>query len=450
MKTGTELELALSFKERVTELERQNEAYKKQLISSPLAGQRENSDEKRAMRSFNVSNIKKLLEVNTCDPKFKHVPDEVKQQVINLKETVDTARAIAVCYYGGKADRIGRTEKEDKIQNLSKELEASPFGKEVMLPMMKAYTTGANPDWLSEITAAAYMAEFELDRKVTGLFRDTPMPSNPYHHPTQDGTTTARIIGENVTITEASFPTGRLTFDSTKLGQFAVIPEEMNEDSAPSIIPTIREDVISAQERAYETAIINGNAADLVALAADDARKAWDGLRKLGADNSAFGGTFDFTGTLTDAGMKAMKKQGGKFTVNPSALAWIASASTYHQMTGLEVFSTAEKFGNTLFTNLTGVLGAALGIPVIISEFYPETLDATGIDPFAPSTFTGLILVNRQRFFMGTRRPIRVRVMADLPQNDRMLMSSYSRKDFQGRVQSASETSVVVGFNIAS
>ena len=362
---------------------------------------------------------------------------------------MDSARAIAVLFYGGKSDRIGRTEKEDKIQNLKSELEASPFGKEIMLPMAKAYTTGANTDWLAEITASAYMAEFELDRKVTALFRDVPMPSSPYHHPTQDGTTTARIIGENIAMTDASFATGRLTFDATKLGQFSIVPEEMNEDSAPSILPTIRDDVIQAQERAYETAIINGNFADTLGLGADDARKAWDGLRKLGTDNSAFGGDYDFAGTLTDAGMKAMKKQGGKFTVNPMALAWVASASAYHQMTGLEVFSTAEKFGNTLFSNLTGVLGVALGIPVIISEFFPETLTATGVDD-GIGGFTGLILVNRQRFFVGTRRPIRVRVMQDLPQHDRWLMSSYSRKDYQGRIQSATETSVINGYNIAS
>ena len=436
---------------RIEDLEKELEASKKSALSGMVIGQKTNSDEQRALRAFMCQNVKQLLEVNTCEPRFKHVPEELRHQVINLKQTVDTARSIGVMYYGGKPDRLGGgKDGADKISNLKAELEASPYGRDVMLPMTKAYTTGANSDWLAEITASSYMAEFELERKVTALFKDVPMPSNPYNHPTQDGTTTARIIGENTAMTEAQFPTGRLQFDATKLGQFEILPEEMNEDSAPSILPTIRDDVVMAQERACETAIINGNAADLVALAADDARKAWDGLRKIGADNSAFGGTYDFTGTLDDAGLKAMKKQGGKYTVNPQALAWIASPSAYHQLTGLEIFSTAEKFGNTLFTNMTGVLGVALGVPVIISEFYPETLDATGIDPLVASTFTGLILVNRQRFFVGTRRPIKVRVIQDLPQNDRWLMSSYSRKDFQARVQGAGETSVIVGFNIAS
>lgn len=445
----TQVKVAEQLKSRIGELEKQIETQKKAAINSPIVGTKSNSDEQNALKAFHCQNVKQLLEVNTCAPQFKYVPEAVKHQVINLKQTIDTARAIGVMFYGGKTDIIGRADSDDRIANLKSELEASHFGKEVMIPMAKAYTTGANPDWINTITASSYMAEFELERKVTGLFKDVPMPSNPYNHPTQDGTTTARIIGENLTMTEATFPTGQLQFDATKLGQFEIVPEEMNEDSAPAILPTVRDDVVMAQERAYETAIINGNAADTLALAADDARKAWDGLRKIGTDNSAFGGTYDFTGTLDDAGMKAMKKQGGKFTVNPQALAWIASASAYHQMVGLEVFSTAEKFGNTLFTNLTGVLGVALGIPVIISEYIPETMDAAGVDD-GVGGFTGLLLVNRQRFFVGTRRPIKVRVIQDLPQNDRWLMSSYSRKDYQGRVQSATETSIINGFNIAS
>lgn len=434
---------------RVKELEANLEKEKLAKVNAPIVGNRTDSIEQKNMRTFGCTSLKQLIETDVCDAKFRHIPETTKMEVIQLKQTIDTARAIAVMFHGGKPDKIGRTFNEDKISNLKNELEASAYGREVMIPMCKAYTTGGNADWINTITASSYLSEFELERKVVGLFRDVPMQSDPYNHPTQDGTTEARIIAENSTMTDATFATGQLTFTSTKMGQFAIVPEEMNEDSAPSILPVIRDDVVQAQERACEQAVVNGNAADTVAIPADSARNAWDGLRKLGTDNSANGGTYDFSGTLDEAGIKAMKKQGGKFTVNPMALAWIASPSAYHQLTGLEIFSTAEKFGNSLFTNMTGVLGVALGIPVIISEYVPETMDAAGVDD-GVGAFTGLLLVNRQRFYIGTRRPIRVRVIADLPQNDRWLMSSYCRKDFQARVQGVNETSVINGFNISS
>lgn len=440
-----------AMRDRIKELEKEVEDGKKRSLNTKTVGVQSTSDEQRALRAFNCRDVKDLLAVDTSDARYSHVSSELKQQVLNLKTDVDTARAIAVLYYGGKSDRIGRSEKDDKIQNLKKEMEASPWAREVALGKLKAYDTTSGADWLAEITASSYMAEFELERKVTQLFRDVPMPSNPYNHPTKDGHTVAKIVGENVAATEQSAPLGKLQFDSTKLGDHAIIPEEMDEDSAVAILPAIRMDVIEAQERAYELAIISGQksgAIDTVAIPADDARLAWDGLRKRALANSAFGGTYDFSGTLDTAGLKAMKKNGGKYTVNPMACAWIASPSVYHQMTGLDDFSTAEKFGNTLFTNLTGVLGVCLGIPVITSEYLPENLNVAGIEDGVTETTSGLLLVNRQRFFVGTRRPIRVRVAPDLPQHDRWLMSSYSRKDFQGRAQSSSETSVVYGFNI--
>jgi len=413
----------------------------------------DNSDEMKSLRLFGARDVKDLLEVNVASPQFNHVPMEYKQQVLDLKRTVDIGRMIAVRFKGGKPDYVAENPKNDIISNLSKEYDASPFCREVLMPKLKAYTTGANPLWLQEITASSYMSEFELERKVTPLFRDMPMPSSPYNLPVQDGTTIARIAPENTQVTDASFSTSRIQMTATKLFQHSVLPEEMDEDSAPAILPVIRDDVVQAQERAYEQAIISGQksgALDTVAIAADDARKAWDGLRKIGRDNSAFGGDYDFSGTLDDVGLKAMKKQGGKYTINPMALAWIASSSSYHQMTGLEIFSTAEKFGTTLFTNLTGVLGTALGIPVIVSEYFPENLNVVGVEDGITETTTGLVLVNRNRFFLGTRRAIRVRLQPDLPYHDRWLISSYSRKDYQGHVQNATETSVIYGYNVVT
>lgn len=431
----------------VQDLEKQKGAF----VQTPRRG--DTSDEQRTLRLFGARDVKNLLEINVCDPMYAHVPVEYKQQVIDLKRTVDVGRMIAVRFKGGKPDYVAEDPKNDMITPLGKEFDASPFCKEVMLPKLKAYTTGANPTWLQEITASSFMSEFELDRKVTPLFRDMPMPSSPYNLPVQDGTTIARIAPENTQVTDASFSSSRIQMTATKLFQHSVLPEEMNEDSAPAILPVIRDDVVQAQERAYEQAIINGQksgALDTVAIAADDARKSWDGLRLLGRNNSAFGGDYDFSGSLDDAGLKAMKKQGGKYTVNPAALAWICSSSAYHQMVGLDVFSTAEKFGNTLFTNLTGVLGVALGVPVIVSEYLAENLNVAGIEDGITETTTGLLLVNRQRFFMGTRRPVRVRLQPDLPYHDRWLISSYSRKDYQGHVQDATETSVIYGYNVVS
>ena len=133
-----QLKVAEKLNERVIELEKQLETQKKSAINSPVVGSKSNSDEQKAMKAFHCSNIKQLLDVNTCSPQFRYVSEELKHQVINLKQTVDTARAIGVMFYGGKTDIIGRADSQDRVADLTKEIAASNFGKDVMLPMTKA------------------------------------------------------------------------------------------------------------------------------------------------------------------------------------------------------------------------------------------------------------------------------------------------------------------------
>jgi hypothetical protein len=62
---------------------------------------------------------------------------------------------------------------------------------------------------------------------------------------------------------------------------------------------------------------------------------------------------------------------------------------------------------------------------------------------------SALVLVNTKRFYVGQRRPIRVKLMPDLPGSDRWLLASYRRVDFKGHTQGAVEKSAVYGYNIA-
>lgn len=418
----------------------------------------DSSDERKAMLAFRCTNIRDLVNVNTADAKFKYVPDHYKGMVRSLKETITVSRALAVMFKGAPKDHFGVDKAADRIQNLTDYIYETHYGKEILAPMAKAYTTSANSDWTPTVTASEYIQEFELPRQVEQLFRDITQPSNPFDLPVQDDVTIARTIPENTQATDATFNTSKLTFDATKFVQFSILPEEMNEDSAPPILSIVRQDVVEAQMRAMETGEINGDTSsphqddDVDSASADDARKAYNGLRKKALDNSANGGTVDFGGgTVTEDGLRSLRKNMSKYGVNPASLAYIMSPSAYHQAVGMDDVTTAEKFTANLATNLTGVLATFSGIPIVVSEYLPENLSANGVNTSGgPNDFTGILLVNHRRFFSSTRRPIRLRVEMDKPDWDRWLMSSYARRDFQGMVQDTTETSVTYGHNIAT
>lgn len=409
------------------------------------------SDEQRALRYFGAKGVKELLEVNTGSPRFADVPPELKRMVVNLKEDFDVSRLTQQIIFGEARDQ------GDNLANVKGILDGNYHARNVLAPKLKAFgstVVGGGDEWVPTMVSSQFIEEFELDRQVIDQFKAVNMPSSPFDLPVQTGVTVARKQAESANaggITNANFTTGKITMLATKLVESMALPEELNEDSAVQILSLCRSEVTEAQARAWEIATINGDTAvthqDFDVTAVEDAQKAWDGLRKLAIANSA---TVNFLGAaVTTPLLRSMRTQMGKFGVSERNLVWMVSSKTYQQMIGLPEVTTVDKFGQ-MATILRGALSALDGIPIVISSSMRDNLSATGVNTVGgPNTFSSLMLVNRSRFFWGTRRPIRVRASMDpTPPSDRWLLASWWRGDFKGHAQGAGETSVVLGRNI--
>lgn len=440
---------------KVKSLETEKAKLIKGVGNMTTAGQSYTSDEQRALRAFGANSVKDLLAVNTGSPRFKSVSPELKHTVLELKRSVDVARQVAQMFKGDAQDHFGSSESNDRIARV-KHVFDTHYGKEVLAPRLKAFSsTGAGDglEFVQTLTSSAYIDEYELDFALETKFKNVAMPSNPYKLPVKTDVTKARIIAEGAQTTQANFGTSELEMDATKLVEYMVLPEELNEDSAPDILAAIREEVIRAQARAVEAALVNGDDdgthidSDTQAAGADVAEKAWKGLRRQALANSANGGTLSFAGSVSVTLLRQLRTQMKRFGVNPMELMWIVGPAVYNQMVALEQVLTVDKYGPQA-TIQTGQLASCFGIPVYVSQYAREDLNATGVYDGVTTTKGGILLVNKSRWYLGTRRPIVTKVMQDLPSYDRWLMASYQRKDFVGHAQSASETSVAYGYNI--
>lgn len=440
---------------RVTKAEdaaRKSEEDKAVIIAAGgrTTGGSSNSDEQRALRYFGTGSVKGLLETNTEDVKFRNVPPELKQLVRQLKEDFDISRLTQQIYHGEAKDQ-GET-----MGHVKGILDGNYHAKQVLAPKLKAFgstVVGAGDEWVPTMVSSQFLEEFELDRQVLSEFKALNMPSSPFDIPVQKDVTVARIQSESCApggIAPANFGTDKITMQAVKLVEHMCLPEELNEDSAPQILALIRNEVSIAQSRAWEKAILNGDNSgvhmDADVVAAEDAQKAWKGLRKLALANSAsvnFGAA-----AVTVANLRALRALMGKFGVGERNLSWVVSSKIYNQFLSLPEVTTVQSFG-PMATILRGALAALDGIPIIISEFARDDLAATGVHTAPGDALSGLILMNRSRFFWGTRRAMKVRATIDpAPPGDRWLLASWWRGDFKGRVQSASEKSVVFGRNI--
>lgn len=417
------------------------------------------SDEQRAMRAFGCTHVKQLLGVNTGDRKFRGIAPELKSAVRELKRDVDCARFISQMFHGEALDHLGNAnESMDRVSRVKGMLDHY-HGKNVLAPRLKAFgstVSGSGDEWVPTLMSNQFIQEFELDFVLENRMKQVAMASNPYDLPTQSGVTKARKIGENVSMTDTTFTTSKLTFTASKTGEYYILPEEMTEDSAPDILAEGRDEVVNAQIRAWESAIINGDNdgthidSDTQALGADVAEKLCKGLRRQALANAAAGATVDFGNALpTEALLNSLRRKMKRFGVNSGELILLAGPAVYSSLLELPNVATMDKFG-PLATVLKGALAAYQGIPIVISQYMREDLNATGVYDGTTTTRGGLILVHAARWYVGTRRPIRVKVGPDVNQEtDRWKLASYQRKDFQGMPQSATEVSVAYGYNVA-
>lgn len=418
---------------------------------------RSNSDEQKLLASFGASNVKQLMEVNVAHPRFAHVSDNLKSAVMQLKKDMDIARMSAQIFGGQPQDR------DDDRPAHVKGIFDTPFARMVDLKArVKAFgstVAGDGDEWIPTAISASYIEEYELEKKLAAAFREIPMSSNPFELPVQYGVTKARLIGEGAAATDANFGTEKIQFSAPKLVEYYILPEELNEDSAPAILELARQDVLAAQLRAVEDAIINGDTTgthmDADTVAASSNRKAWKGLRKLALDASS---TVSFSGAgVTKTGLDAMRKLMGKYGTNPKELAWVVGPSAYAQLLNIDEVATLEKFGPQA-TILSGALAVFRGIPIVVSEFIREDLNASGVQDGVTTNRTVAHLANIRRFYLGRRRPIRVKVQQDArAEYDRWQLVSYQRVDFKGHKQAgevyaggetSSERSSILGINI--
>lgn len=455
-----------SFEKRLADFEQKVQSAVGEIEKAKSAGivggstsfsNRSNSDEQKLLASFGANNIKSLLEVNVAHPRYSHVSENLKSSVLQLKKDIDIARMSAQMFGGQAQDRD-----EDRPAHVKGVLD-TPFARMVDLKArIKAFSStvaGDGDEWVPTAISASYIEEYELEKKLAAAFREIPMSSNPFELPVQYGVTKARLIGEGAAATDAAFSTEKIQFSAPKLVEYYLLPEELNEDSAPAILELARQDVLAAQLRAVEDAILNGDTTgthmDADTVAASSNRKAWKGLRKMALAASS---TVSFSGAgVTKAGLDSMRKAMGKYGTNPKELVWVVGSSTYAQMLNIDEVATLEKFGPQA-TILTGALAVFRGIPIVVSEFVREDLNASGVQDGVTVNRTVLHLANMRRFYLGRRRPIRVKVQQDpRSEYDRWQLVSYQRVDFKGHKQAgetyaggetSAERSSILGINI--
>ena len=243
-------------------------------------------------------------------------------------------------------EQVVSTNVERDIQN---ELVLAPLFREV--PM-----TSAN--MIIPILPDSGYAEFASAQTASG--------SSPHGNLAERGDTYGSPFG-GIDMTERTLSTKKLISQS-------YLGNETEEDAILPILPLIRESMVRSHARAIENSILAGDDAD---GAFGTSGASYEGLLHLARNDSDYtqSTTAFATDTVTAAELLALRKNMGKYGVNPSEVVYVVSQTTYYQLLEDAEFQDANLVGD-MATKLNGEIGQVFGSRVLLCDEFAAA--ATG------------------------------------------------------------------------
>ena len=165
--------------------------------------------------------------------------------------------------------------------------------------------------------------------------------------------------GAGVDLTERVLSTKKLISQS-------YLGNETEEDAILPILPLIRESMVRSHARAIENAMLAGDDADGVF---GTSGASFEGLLHLARNDSDYtqSATAFASDTITAADLLAMRKNMGKYGVNPNDVVYIVSQTAYYNLLEDAEFQDANLVGD-LATKLSGEIGQVFGSRVLLCD----------------------------------------------------------------------------------
>ena len=284
-------------------------------------------------------------------------------------------------------------------------------------------------EWVPDLWSNDLWRRARLENPILSMFRSIEMPSDPYNLPIESTDPTVYFVGETEdeaqltiassasAIPDSKVGSGKLTMNAQKLALRVGFSAELTEDSIIPILNMYREQAMRAMLDAIDNVILNGDTTNATgninSYDADPADTlkflAMDGLRHLPlvtttANSKDMGGVAP---TLSKF-RQTRFTMAGKYSVNPSRLAWIMDAQTFGAALNLDEFITMDKAGPHA-TALTGTLGFLDGIPVNVSAEMALTR-LNGSVYSSANTLGQAVCVYRPGWIVGYRRRIAIAI----------------------------------------
>jgi len=323
---------------------------------------------------------KKTFEQDIVDAKFaglatgKGWDSEVAK---NVMEKVNTHSCVQVS--SADFEQIVSTNIERDIQN---ELVLAPLFREVPMTSANMIIPILPDSGYAEFTSGSAVANDNLDMRSASYGDDA-----------------------GVTMSERTLSTKKLISQS-------FLGNETEEDAILPILPLIRESMVRSHARAIENSILAGDDADGVF---GTSGASFEGLLHLARNDSDYtqSATAFASDKIVATDLLEMRKNMGKYGVNPSEVVYIVSQRSYYELLEDAEFQDANLVGD-MATKLSGEIGQVFGSRVLLCDEFATP---------AVSKFAA-IAVNPRNYVMPRLRGVTVESDYEVINQRRVLVAS--------------------------
>ena len=300
----------------------------------------------------------------------------------------------------------------------------TPMAKSLMEKVNTHSGVAVSSADFEQVVSTNIERDIENELVLAPLFREIPMTSANMIIPIlpdagyAEFTSGSAVANDNLDMRSATYgddagvTMSERTLSTKKLISQSFLGNETEEDAILPILPLIRESMVRSHARSIENSILAGDDADGVF---GTGGASFEGLLHLARNDSDYtqSATAFASDTVTAAELLSMRKNMGKYGVNPSDVVYIVSQRTYYELLEDAEFQDANLVGD-MATKLSGEIGQVFGSRVLLCDEFATP--ATG--KFAA------IAVNPRNYVLPRLRGVTVESDYEVINQRRVLVAS--------------------------
>ncbi len=280
------------------------------------------------------------------------------------------------------------------------------------------------------MVSAAFEEEVRQAQKVAPIFRELQVASGATVLPIAPDTEAANFSSagaetaannlEEAGASDNNYNVNRVVLQAHRLISSTFITNDTDEQVVVALLPIIQSALARAHAIAIDSAILVGASAGSISTGL---------VGENGTDNTSGFATASATtaldasgsGEVTPANLLGMRKEMGKYGMDPSRVAYIVPNDVYYELIDASGFTDVQEVGNDIATKLVGVVGSVYGSPVIATDRLANNLASSG----SPTT-TAALAVNVDNYVIPRLRGVSIETDYIVKEQRNVIVASQS------------------------